>query len=58
MPVLKTTSPAQAVSAPKLVPSILVPSLRTRVAVFAFGIEGILGGWDFSGKVFFTDEGL
>ncbi len=55
---LKTTSPAQGVSAPNDFPSILVPSLRTRVAVFTFGIGGIVGGGDFSGKVFFTDEGL
>ncbi len=33
MPVLKTTSPAEAVSAPKLSPVNLVPSLRMSVAV-------------------------
>ena len=55
MPVLKTISPAQLVSAPNDFPSILVPSLRTRVVIFTFGIGGIVGGVGFGGKVFFTD---
>lgn len=54
MPVLKTTSPAQVVSAPKDFPSILVPSLSTRVAVFSFGIGSIVGGGWRDGKTDFT----
>ena len=41
MDVLKTTSPAEEVSAPKEVPVNLVPSFRTRVAI---GINGVIVG--------------